>query len=134
MLSRHFYGPRVMCRVGNHKLLTFVIVIQPLLWLQGIDRLKWFNNHIGVGGGGVAGKRVAAYLLMGQCYFWREAAAMLVFSSCWGVKKNKPQKTRCRSLVNFDGRWVGRAEGIAGSVTSYWLRDLTCCIRPVLET
>ena len=52
---------------------------------------------------------------------------MLVFSSCWGVKKNKPQKTRCRSLVNFDGRWVGRAEGTAGSVTSYWLRDLTCC-------
>lgn len=48
MLSRHFYGTRVMCRVGNHKLLTFVIVIQPLLWLQGIDRLKWFNNHFGV--------------------------------------------------------------------------------------
>ena len=37
-----------MCRIENHKLLTFVIVIQPLLWLQGIDRLKWFNNHFGV--------------------------------------------------------------------------------------
>lgn len=51
-----------------------------------------------------------------------------------GVRKSKPQKTRCRSLVNFDGRWVGRAEGTAGSVTSYWLHDLTCCMRPVLET
>jgi hypothetical protein len=51
-----------------------------------------------------------------------------------GVRKNKPQKTRCRSLVNFDGRWVGRAVGDAGSGTSYWLPDLTCCIRPVLET
>lgn len=51
-----------------------------------------------------------------------------------GVRKNKPQKTRCRSLVNFDGRWVGRAEGTAGSVTSYWLLELTCCICPVSET
>jgi hypothetical protein len=51
-----------------------------------------------------------------------------------GVRKNKPQKTRCRSLVNFDGRWVGRAVDDAGSGSSYWLRDLTCCIRPVLKT
>lgn len=46
-----FLVTRVMCRIENHKLLTFVFVIQPLLWLQGIDRLKWFNNHFGVGGG-----------------------------------------------------------------------------------
>ena len=51
-----------------------------------------------------------------------------------GVRKNEPQKTRCRSLVNFDGRWVGRAEGAAGSGSSYWLCDLTCYIRPVLKT
>ena len=56
MLSGHVFVVRVMCRVVNHKLLTFVIVIQPLLWLQGIDRLKWFNNHIGVGEVLVAGK------------------------------------------------------------------------------
>ena len=56
--ERAFFNTRVMCRDKNHKLLTFVIVIQPLLWLQGIDRLKWFNNHIGIGGVGVAGKEL----------------------------------------------------------------------------
>lgn len=56
MLSGHVCVTRAMCRVVNHKLLTFVIVIQPLLWLQGIDRLKWFNNHFRVGGGSGAGK------------------------------------------------------------------------------
>jgi hypothetical protein len=50
MLSRHFFVTRVMCELRNHKLLTFVFVIQPLLWLQGIDRLNgliiilgWWN-------------------------------------------------------------------------------------------
>ena len=69
-----------MCELRNHKLLTFVFVIQPLLWLQGIDRLNGLIIILGVGdvlgnGGGIP--------LMIQCYFWREAAAMLLFSSCW---------------------------------------------------
>ena len=70
-----------MCKIVNHKLLTFVFVIQPLLWLQGIDRLNGLIIILGCGRW--CRKRVTAYLLMVQSYFWREAAAMLVFSSCW---------------------------------------------------
>ena len=133
MLSRHFYGTRVMCRVGNHKLLTFVIVIQPLLWLQGIDRLKWFNNHFGVGGDGGAEKG-GGIPFDGSVLLLQRSSGNVGVQLMLGVRKNKPQKTRCRSLVNFDGRWVGRAEGTAGSVTSYWLLDITRGILPVLET
>jgi hypothetical protein len=133
MLSRHIFVTRVRCEKVNHKLLTFVIVIQPLLWLQGIDRLKWFNNHFGVGGDGGAEKG-GGIPFDGSVLLLQRSSGNVGVQLMLRVMKNKPQKTRCRSLVNFDGRWVGRAEGIAGSVTSYWLCDLTCCIRPVSET
>lgn len=133
MLSGHVFVTRVMCVKVNHKLLTFVIVIQPLLWLQGIDRLKWFNNHFGVEEV-VVREKSGGIPFGGSMLLLQRSSGNVGVQLMLGVMKNKPQKTRFRSLVNFDGRWVGRAEGIAGSVTSYWLRDLTCCIRPVLET
>ena len=124
---------RVMCKIVNHKLLTFVIVIQPLLWLQGIDRLKWFNNHFGLEAM-VVWEKSGGIPFDSPMLLLERSSGNVGVQLMLGVRKNEPQKTRCRSLVNFDGRWVGRAEGAAGSGTSYWLRDLTCCIRPVLET
>jgi hypothetical protein len=122
-----------MCGVENHKLLTFVFVIQPLLWLQGIDRLNVLIIILGLEE--VVVREESGGIPFGDSMLLLERSSGNVgVQLMLGVRKNKPQKTRCRSLVNFDGRWVGRAEGTAGCVTSYWLRDLTCCIRPVLET
>ena len=118
-----------MCKIVNHKLLTFVFGIQPLLWLQGIDRLKWFNNHFGVGEL-VVWEMSGGIPFDGSMLLLERSSGNVGVQLLLGVRKNKPQKTRCRSLVNFDGRWVGRAVGDAGSASSYWLRDLTCLYTP----
>ena len=67
MLSGYF-EKRVMCIVENHKLLTFVFVIQPLLWPQGIDRLNVLIIILELEEV-VREKSVGIPFLMIQCYF-----------------------------------------------------------------
>jgi len=87
---------RVMSKLRNHKLLTFVFVIQPLLWLQGIDRLNGLIIILRVAE--VFGKRVVAYL------WWFCATSGKKQRQCWcsahvGREERQAQKTRCRDLV-----------------------------------
>jgi hypothetical protein len=79
-----------MCGVENHKLLTFVFVIQPLLWLQGIDRLNVLIIILGLEE--VVVREESGGIPFGDSMLLLERSSGNVgVQLMLGVRKNKPQ-------------------------------------------
>jgi hypothetical protein len=78
-----------MCKVRNHKLLTFVFVIQPLLWLQGIDRL---NGLIIILGRWRCSEKYWLHTFDGSVLLLERSSGNIGVQLMLGVRKDKPKR------------------------------------------